>query len=522
MSTDVSTDTTGNVETGNVDGVPAPAPTARAGRRAQGNSLVFLASAAVLVLEIVAMRLVAPYVGVTLQTSSAVIGTALAAMALGAWAGGRLADRTDPGRLLGPVLVVGGVLTMLTAPVVRLVGTWLAERELSSVPAVLLLALLAVFLPAAALSTVTPMVVKLELSTLDRTGSVVGRLSGVATLGAIVATFLTGFVLLAHLRTSVILLGTGGLLVLAGGWLLVRRPQRLAIAVTLLALPVVPGAFAVSPNPCQVETDYHCASVVEDPPGSTGRALHLDTLTHGYVDLDDPQALAFEYVQAMADVTDVVRAPGTALDGLFIGGGAFSLPRYLAATRPGSRSRVLEIDRGVVALGRRQLGADEIPRMDVLVGDGRTGVAAEAAARYDLVYGDAFGGLAVPWHLTTREAVRDIRQVLRPDGIYVLNVIDFAPDAFARAEIATLRSVFPHLAVAADNATLRGIVGGNHVLIASASPLPLTRIAERLRTTTPGWKLLDEDATAAFAGAARPLTDDLAPVDQLLTTHLAS
>ena len=110
MSTDVSTDTTGNVETGNVDGVPAPAPTARAGRRAQGNSLVFLASAAVLVLEIVAMRLVAPYVGVTLQTSSAVIGTALAAMALGAWAGGRLADRTDPGRLLGPVLVVGGVL----------------------------------------------------------------------------------------------------------------------------------------------------------------------------------------------------------------------------------------------------------------------------------------------------------------------------------------------------------------------------------------------------------------------------
>lgn len=508
------------ISPGDAPAAAASTPTGSGGFT--GNLLVFLASGASLVLEIVAMRLVAPYVGVTLQTSSAVIGTALVAMALGAWAGGRLADRIHPGRVLAPVLVAGGVLTLLTSPLVRSVGSRLVARETPAVPAVLVLALLAVFVPATVLSTVTPMVVKLQLATLERTGSVVGRLSGVATLGAIVATFLTGFVLLARMRTSQILLGTGTLLVATGLALLVRRRPHLAIAATLLTVPVVPAAFALSPNPCQVETDYHCAGVLESPQGSTGRELHLDTLAHGYVDLADPEALAFEYVQTMAAVTDVVRQPGAPVDGLFIGGGAFSLPRYQAATRPGSRARVLEIDRGVVDLGRRRLGADEIPDLAIAVGDARTGVLADAANRYDLVYGDAFGGLAVPWHLATREAAQDIRRVLRPDGIYVLNVIDFGPDSFARAETATLRSVFPHVSVAADTNTFTGVVGGNHVLIASASPLPLERIAERLRTTTPGWTVLDEDGTAGFAGTAPVLTDDRAPVDQLLTTHSAA
>lgn len=489
-------------------------------------AVVFLASAATLVLEIVAMRLVAPYVGVTLQTSSAVIGTALAAMALGAWAGGKLADRLAPARLIGPVLVLGGLLALLTTPVVRQVGGHLQDAEGGDLTKVLLLALLAVFPPSAVLSAVTPMVVKLQLAGLDRTGSVVGRLSGIATLGAIVATFLTGFVLLAHLRTSVILTGTGALLVATGAGYLATRPNLVVVAATLVAVPAVPWLFLASPNPCQVETDYHCARVEQAPPGSSGRELRLDTLTHSFVDLEDPTALSFEYTRAMAaamDVTmDAARAPRQPVRSLFIGGGGFTLPRYQAATRPGSTAAVLEIDPGVVEIGRHQLGAGQIPGMTVRVEDGRTGVAREGTARYDVVVGDAFGGVAVPWHLTTRQAVQDIHRVLRPDGVYVLNVIDYAPDAFARAEIATLRAVFPHVAVAAAENTLRNGHGGNHVLIASASPLPLDQISDRLHSTTPGWGVLDPAGTAAFAGSAEPLRDELAPVDQLLTTKIAA
>src|SRR3954469_9892963 len=144
--------------------------------------LVFFASGSVLVLEIVALRLVGPYVGVTLQVSSSVIGISLAAIAYGAWLGGRLADQYDPRILLAPALILGAIGTAVTLPLVRWGGELLRG---GAAPAVLLLAALAVFLPAFVLSTIPPMVVKLQLSSLREAGTVVGRLSSIGTLGAI-------------------------------------------------------------------------------------------------------------------------------------------------------------------------------------------------------------------------------------------------------------------------------------------------------------------------------------------------
>ena len=501
---------------------PPQAPTATARRvlpAGLGAAIVFLASAAVLVLEIVAMRLVAPYIGITLQTSSAVIGVALSAMALGAWTGGRLADRRDAERLLAPVLVAAGILAAVTVPAVRLAGEH--DRGSDSPLAVLTLAVLAVFAPSALLSTVTPMVVKTQLADLGRTGSTVGRLSGIATLGAITATFLTGFVLLGAFGSSSIVLGTGGLLVVAGLALLLRRPDRRTLVAAAVAVPLLPWLFAGSPNPCQFETDYHCASVVETPPGSSTRELRLDTLAHGQADLDDPGRLAYAYLQAMAAAVDGVHDAGTAVKGLYLGAGAMSLPRYEEATRPGSTADVLEIDPGVVRIDAEYLATGDVRGVDVRYGDGRTLVHDTPEGGYDVVVGDAFGGVAVPWHLTTVEAATDLRARLAPGGVYVLNLIDSAPDAFARAELATLRRVFPHVVVAADPATLAGTAGsgGNHVVIAATNPLPVERIAAALHRTTPQWRLLDEQATAAFARDGQILTDDYAPVDQLFTQH---
>jgi spermidine synthase len=486
--------------------------------RAAG-ALVFLAAAAVLVLEIAAIRLIAPYVGVTLETNTAVIGTALAAIAFGAWTGGQVADRIDPARLLGPVLVGGGALTMLTLPAVRWVGA--ATQGTPGVSVVLLIAMVAVFPPAALLSAVTPMVIKLQLTHLGRTGTVVGRLSGIGTLGAITATFLTGFVLLAAFSTSVILLGTGCLMILtglAGAWQR-RRDIPLARPGAVAVLPLVPLLVVLAPAPCDVETAYHCARVQADPARPAGRVLWLDSLQHSYVDLDDPRYLQFAYIRALASVADVMRSPGSPVAALHVGGGGFTMPRYLAATRPGSREKVLEIDKGVVDLGRERLGVSGIPNLTVRIGDARVGLAGEPAATYDLVIGDAFGGIAVPWHLTTRQTVEQVGRVLRGDGIYAVNVIDWPPDRFARAELATLRSVFGQVAVAASAATLAGFEGGNHVLLASREPLPLDRIEAALLQREPTWRILDPAATAAFAGAAQILTDDHAPVDQLITVR---
>jgi spermidine synthase len=486
-------------------------------------TLVFVSAAAVLVLETLALRLIAPYVGVTLQTNTAVIGAALLAIAVGAWSGGRAADRTaNPQRLLGPLLLLGACLTLLTLPVVRYVGE--ATRGSGDASATLLLAMAAVILPAGLLSSVAPIVAKLQLRDLHETGTIVGKLSGIGTLGGIVATFATGFILVAAFRTSTILIGTGVVVAFVGGlavWydrLRHGRPDGGGAlpGVALVLLPLSVLLVAVAPNPCQKETEYHCARVVADPDRPTGRTLELDTLRHSYVDLADPQYLEFEYTRAIASVADSIRPAGAAMDALHIGGGGFTIPRYLAANRPGTRSTVLEIDGGVVDLGREQLGVDRIPGLTVRVGDARTGLQEQPAGRFDLVVGDAFGGLAVPWHLTTREVAEQVRGVLKDGGVYAVNVIDYQPDRFARAEIATLKAVFPHVVLVGAPITVAGEGGGNHILVASQRPLPLAAIQQDLSTRGP-WLVADEAVTARFAGGAEVLTDDHAPVDQLVT-----
>ena len=484
-------------------------------------AVTFLCSGAVLVMEIVGLRLIAPYVGVTLQTSTAVIGFALAAIAIGAWTGGAAADRTDPRRLLAPLMVAGGALVVAVLPLVRFTGALLSGVDAGGV---LLLAAVAVVVPAALLSAVPPMVVKLQLSSLSETGSVVGRLSGIGTLGAIAATFATGFRLIAVLPSSVILVGTGTVTVAAGvtvGVLLRRRtPSAGRVPPALLSLAVVGvGLAAVAPTPCEEETAYHCARVVADPERDTGRALLLDTLRHSYVDLADPTHLEFEYVRAIAAVTDVVAPAGEAVSALHIGGGGLTVPRYLAEVRPGTDSLVIEVDPGVVAIDREQLALETSDRLRVRVADGRVGLADERPGARDLVVGDAFGGLSVPWQLTTREALELVDAALADDGVYAVNLIDHPPLRFVRAELATLQEVFPHVLLLARAPVLAGEDGGNLVAVASRSPLPVDAIAAGLAERDLAWQVAEGSELDAFVGDAQVLTDDFAPVDQLLTPY---
>ena len=484
--------------------------------------VTFLCSGAVLVLEIVGLRLIAPYVGVTLQTSTAIIGFALAAIALGAWTGGATADRTDPRRLLAPLMVAGGALVVAVLPLVRFTGSLLSGADAGGV---LLLAAVAVVVPAALLSAVPPMVVKLQLASLDETGAVVGRLSGIGTLGGIAATFVTGFLLIAILPSSVILVGTGAVTVVAGvvvGVLLRRRTAGGAgrIPAGLLVLAVAgAGLAAVAPTPCEEETAYHCARVVADPARESGRVLMLDTLRHSYVDLADPTHLEFEYVRAIAAVTDAIAPPGRPLSALHVGGGGLTIPRYLEEVRPGTESLVVEVDPGVVAIDREQLELQTSERLRVRVADGRVALAEEEPELRHLVVGDAFGGLSVPWQLTTREALELVDAALADDGVYAVNLIDHPPLAFVRAELATMREVWPHVLLLARAPVLAGEDGGNLVAVASRSPLPAAAIGAALREHDLAWQLAEGAELDGFVGEARVLTDDYAPVDQLLTPY---
>jgi spermidine synthase len=485
--------------------------------------LVFFASGAVLVLEIVALRLVGPYVGVTLQVSSSVIGISLAAIAYGTWLGGRLADRYDPRLLLAPALLLSAIFTAITLPLVRWGGEVLRG---GSAPAVLLLAALAVFLPAFLLASITPLTVKLQLGDLRRTGEVVGRLSSFGTLGAITATLGTGFVLVAAMPSSWIVLTLAGALALAGfglGWWLHREDPGLALPgkPRTRAVAVVIGLFgaglgATAPTPCDIETAYHCARVDADPDVAGGRTLILNSARHSYVDLNDPTHLKFAYVQWIGAAVDVLRAGGAPIDALHLGGGGFTVPGYIARTRPGSDQLVLELDGGLVELDKRELGLRTGPTLRVRVGDARVGLAEQESERYDLVVGDAFGHLVVPWHLATREMAADIARVLRPDGVYAQNVIDYPPNRFIRAELATVAAAFPHVALVAPPKALAGGAGSNFVIVASRSPLALEELRRHLDLVDEPVELLSGARLTEFVGDARVLTDDFAPVDQLL------
>jgi spermidine synthase len=491
---------------------PAPLSWVAAG------ALVFFNSAAVLVIEIVATRLMAPYVGVTLQTYTAIIGVVLAGISLGSWFGGRFADLLNPRRTLGPLLIIGGVLAICMLPLTRVAGR-LAEGRGSAM--ILVLALISFFWPAAVLSAINPTVVKLQLERLDRAGTVVGRLSAVGTAGAIFGTVITGFVLLAWLPTSTIVISLGVALILGGAAVAARlrvwRGPTFAGGALSLAL-LLGGLGAAAGSPCQRESAYFCASVVRDPPGSpTGRLLVLDGLDHSYVDLSGPGHLAFSYTKRMADLLDALQAPRAAIRALWLGGGGFTLPRYVALTRPGSSSVVLELDANVVKVARQRLGLLTGPRLRVRIGDARVLLRGEPDHGYDVVVGDAFAGRAVPWHLTTRQFISDIRRKLRPGGVYTMNCIDAGPVRFVRAEAATLRSVFAHVALEARFGRQTLGQAENYVFFASDRALPLTALVARAAQRHDGETLLGEAATARFAGHAAVLRDDFAPVDQLVT-----
>ncbi len=482
-------------------------------------ALTFLAAACVLVLEIAAGRLLAPYVGVSLTTYTGIIGAILAGIALGAWVGGRAADTFGPERLLGPSFVLGGVAAIAAVPIVgSLGGADLGDGFV----AIVTLATVGFVAPAAILSAVAPMLVRATLTDLATSGTIVGRLSAIGTVGAITGTFLTGFVLLGLVPTRLLIVTVGGLLVLVGLTLSValRGGGGPRTGVLALAAVLMGGLALAGPSPCDAESAYYCIAVEEDPSNADGRVLVLDRLTHAYVDLGDSTNLEFGYVRRFADVVgpylDELDGP---VEVLHVGGGGFTFPRYLEATRPGIRSTVLELDPKVLAVAREELGFTPSESIDVIVGDARLSIERLPDDSADLVVGDAFGGLAVPWHLTTAEFLQQVERVLRPGGMYVMNLIDYPPLGFVRAEAVTADRAFEHVAVLSGRATLDGEGGGNVVLVASEQPLDVAAVTARIEAWGEGGSteiISDRGALAAFIGDAPVLTDDYAPVDQLL------
>ena len=261
------------------------------------------------------------------------------------------------------------------------------------------------------------------------------------------------------------------------------------------------------PPPYDIQATHSIVSIEGDPSRPTGRMVFLDGHESSYVDLADPTHLEFSYVRRIGDVIDLLRPARQPIDVLHVGGGGFTLPRYVAATRPRSRQVVYEYDGELVRIAREHLGLAASPGMRVRVGDARARLAERASSSADVIVGDAFAGVVVPAHLATVEFAREVRRVLRPDGVYLLNVIDCPPLRVSRAEAATLLEAFEHVALVAERDLLRERDAGNVVFLASAVPLPLAEVRRASSRGAFPDDVLDRAAVTTFAGKAAVATD---------------
>jgi precorrin-6B methylase 2 len=256
---------------------------------------------------------------------------------------------------------------------------------------------------------------------------------------------------------------------------------------------------------------FGTAELSRDPMRPSGWVLSVGDVAQSYVDVDDPTFLEFAYLRHIAVVLHCVAGPGTPLDAVHIGCAACTLPRYLAATRPGSRQVAVDADAELMALVRAEFALDDVPGLTIVTGDGRACLDSHPAASADLVVVDAFEKGSCPGGLVTLEATREVVRVLRPGGLHVVNVMDVPGLPFTRRVAATLMAVHRRVLMLIEPHRLDERSNANVVLVGSAA-LPVLMIEATTAVMVPEARCLSGARLAAWCGGGQPLTDQ-APVN---------
>jgi spermidine synthase len=255
------------------------------------------------------------------------------------------------------------------------------------------------------------------------------------------------------------------------------------------------------------EVDGGLAELIPDRDRVRAWTLLVDGAPQSHVDLDDPAYLSFEYQRRLGHVIDLVAPPGKPVQAVHLGGGAFTLARYVAATRPRSTQQIAERDAALVQLVRRELPLDPGARIRVRSADARAALAKIPDGWADMVIADVFSGARTPAHLTSTEFLHDVRRVLGPGGWYAANLADGPPLAHLRGQIATAPAGVSELALVADPNVLRGKRFGNAVLVASGLPLPIAELTRRAASDPHPGRVEHGRALADFTGGAAVVTD---------------
>jgi spermidine synthase len=486
---------------------------------------IFLSSAFLLVLEIVAGRLIAPYVGVSLYTWTAIIGVILAGLSLGNWIGGVWADSGAGEKAAGLTLATGGLSCLAILLMLMLIAPAIQESRLNLLSASFIYVLTLFFLPAVLLGVITPLLTTLALKLDSRSGHVVGRMHALAALGSIVGTFVTGYWLIQTFGTKNIIIGTSlAMFLLAVPFL--RGAIKIIPLLLVAALGLAAGTYARQgfTNPCDRESSYFCIRIVDQSdraPFGRARALVLDHLIHGVNHEDAPGLLLSPYVQLMAELAlQWENGKSKPLRYFFAGGGAYTMPRGLADYDPGAEITVAELDPLVTEAAIKHLYL-EPEGMKIIHADARVVLQRFPSESFDVIVADAFHDISLPYHLATREYAQLVKSRLSPNGLYVLNVLDVFPDPqLVKSMMKTLATEFRYVSVWLDKLPQEP-VRQTFVLAASnvrdfPSELRARQGMQRL------WYRIDEPLVHSGTPLRLlpVLTDDYVPVERLVSPLL--
>ncbi len=480
-----------------------------------------LSSAGSMALEILAGRLIAPYLGMSLYSWTAIIAVVLGGLTAGHWLGGIRADAARrPAFEAALALGIAG-LTAALAPLLLDIWGVAAARGLEALTAIGLLSLALFFPPSFAVGVVSPILTKLALDRAapERKGHVLGRMYALGALGAILGTLTAGFVLVSVFGTHVSMMLVAGLYgVLAA--LLVLEGGRIALAPALLAVLGVGGALGLGGlGPCDHESSYYCIQV-DDLEGSSVRVLALDHLGHGLNDAADPVRIHAPYVAIVDEIVARRLGAEPAFSAFFVGGGAYTLPRAWLARYPKADLVTAEIDPAVTETAHRQLFLPESARHRITALDARLALLREDGP-FDVIFGDAFHDIAIPQHLVTDEFHALVKERLTPGGLYVINVVEaMRRPPFLASLAQTLKARFAYVTLWLSASDL-GPDEKRITWVVAASDDPKVIAARQidaedgsgrtwLRVPTDAMIVLIPEEERAF------LTDDYTPVDRLL------
>jgi len=488
--------------------------------------VVFIGGAVVMVLELVATRIIAPYLGASSIVWTSLIGVILAGLSVGYFVGGKIADKKATYKGLALIFIIAGLLVILILyfkPILGLIA------KIENLQAGALLASLILFTPATiALGTIAPYAVRLRIESLQNSGNIVGKLYALSTVGSIVGTFLGGFFLISYFGSTKILEYLSATLILSGVFVYVADTRKSTGLIALPLLPIIltaiipPYGLILEKNAellTDVDSEYSRLWVYDSRDKKTNRpARYLTTsveLTQSGMYLDNPEELLLDY----AKLLDLAEMFNPKLNrGLLIGAGAYSYPKYFLKKYPEATLDAVEIDEKMTMLARQYFFLKDNPRLAIYHQDGRTFLS-RIDNKYDAIFIDAFlSPLSIPYHLTTVEIIKMAESKLATEGVVIVNIIGALQghrSDFFTAEYGTYKTVFPNVYVFRAQPERKPDELQNIILVAAKSNNTLV-IDNKLRKSDYLKNWWPEKVTTNLP----ILTDDFAPVEKYVTKSM--